>query len=110
MQTLQADYFAAYRSLTLTRDTNGVLVVGFHSNGGPFMFTAHNHTEFVDAFYRIAQDRANKIVILTGAGGEFMPDIDFSSFEGAHRARSWLRTVARRSVGGRPREINASQE
>ena len=27
MPTLQADYFAAYRSLTLTRDTNGVLVV-----------------------------------------------------------------------------------
>ena len=25
------------------------------------------HTEFVDAFYRIAQDRENKIVILTGA-------------------------------------------
>jgi enoyl-CoA hydratase/carnithine racemase len=80
MPTLQADYFAAYRSLTLTRDTNGVLVVGFHSNGGPFMFTAHDHTEFVDAFYRIAQDRANKIVILTGAGGEFIPDIDFASF------------------------------
>src|SRR5207253_3600298 len=30
--------------------------------------------------YRIAQDRANKIVILTGAGGEFIPEIDFSSF------------------------------
>ena len=29
---------------------------------------------------RIAQDRANKIAILTGAGGEFIPDIDFSSF------------------------------
>ena len=28
--------------------------------------TAPSHTEFVDAFYRIAQDRANKIVILTG--------------------------------------------
>ena len=27
MPTLQADYFVAYRSLTLTRDTNGVLVV-----------------------------------------------------------------------------------
>ncbi len=34
----------------------------------------------MDAFYRIAQDRANKIVILTGAGGEFIPSIDFSSF------------------------------
>src|SRR6266849_4210058 len=77
---LQANYFAAYRSLKLTRDANGVLVAEFHSNGGPCIFTAPDHTEFVDAFYRIAQDRANKIVILTGAGGDFIPDIDFSSF------------------------------
>ena len=77
---LQDDYFAAYRSLKLTRDADGVLVVEFHSKGGPFTFTAQDHTEFVDAFYRIAQDRANKIVILTGAGGEFIPEIDFSSF------------------------------
>src|SRR5260221_4636828 len=77
---LQHDYLAAYRSLKLTRDAGGVLVAEFHSNGGPFTFTAQDHTEFVDAFYRIAQDRANKIVILTGAGGEFIPEIDFSSF------------------------------
>jgi enoyl-CoA hydratase/carnithine racemase len=74
------DYLSAYRSLKLTRDTNGVLVAEFHTNGGPFIFMAQDHTEFVDAFYRIAQDRANKIVILTGAGGEFIPEIDFSSF------------------------------
>ncbi len=77
---LQGDYLSAYRSLKLTRDASGVLVAEFHSNGGPFTFTAQDHTEFVDAFYRIAQDRANKIVILTGAGGEFIPGIDFSSF------------------------------
>src|SRR5437867_13243041 len=77
---LQDDYLAAYRSLKLTRDADGVLVVEFHSKGGPFRFTAQDHTEFVDAFYRIAQDRENKIVILTGAGGEFIPEIDFSSF------------------------------
>src|SRR5258705_2125338 len=77
---LQNDYLGAYRSLNLTRDTAGVLVVEFHTKGGPFRFTAQDHTEFVDAFYRIAQDRENKIVILTGAGGEFIPEIDFSSF------------------------------
>src|SRR5271169_6978895 len=76
----QDDYLGDYRSLKLTRDVNGVLVAQFHSNGGPFIFTAQDHTEFVDAFYRIAQDRANKIVILTGAGGEFITDVDWSSF------------------------------
>src|SRR5258705_10854880 len=85
MQRLQHDYLAAYRSLKLTRDSEGVLVAEFHSNDGPFTFTAQDHTEFVDGFYRIAQDRANKVVILTGAGGDFIPEIDFSSFgNGAH--------------------------
>ncbi len=77
---LQSSYFAAYHNLKLTRDDKGVLVAEFHSNGGPFIMTAQAHTEFVDAFYRIAQDRANKIVILTGAGGEFITDVDWSSF------------------------------
>jgi enoyl-CoA hydratase/carnithine racemase len=77
---LHDDYLGAYRSLKLTRDDRGVLVAQFHSNGGPFTFTAQDHTQFVEAFYRISQDRANKIVILTGAGGEFIPGIDFSSF------------------------------
>jgi hypothetical protein len=89
MQPFQNDYFAAYRSLKLARDANGILVVEFHSNGGPFIFTAQDHTEFVDAFYRISQDRANKIVILTGAGGEFIPEIYFSSFGNVADAAVW---------------------
>jgi enoyl-CoA hydratase/carnithine racemase len=80
MQGTQPAYFTAYRSVKLARDAQGVLVVEFHANGGPLTFTAPDHTEFVDAFYRISQDRGNKIVILTGAGGEFIPGIDFSSF------------------------------
>jgi len=80
MKATQPDYFTAYRSLKLTRDAQGVLVVEFHLKGGPFIMSAQAHTEFVDAFYRIAQDRENKIVILTGAGGEFIVDVDWSSF------------------------------
>jgi len=91
MQTVQADYFAAYRSLKLTRDASGVLVVEIHNNGEPLIFTAQDHTQFVDAFYRIAQDRANKIVILTGAGRDFIPDIDFSSFGNVADPMVWSR-------------------
>jgi enoyl-CoA hydratase/carnithine racemase len=80
MQTFKDDYFAAYRTMKLTRDANGVLIVEFHSNGGPCTFTAQHHTEVVDAFHRIAQDRANKIVILTGAGGDFITGVDWASF------------------------------
>src|SRR3979490_2597152 len=86
---LQDDYLTAYCSLKLTRDSEGVLVAEFHSNNGPFTFTEQDHTQFVDAFYRIAQDRANKIVILTGAGGEFIPYIDFSSFGNVADPAAW---------------------
>jgi len=80
MQTTEPAYFSQYRSLKLTRDDKGVLVAEFHNNGGPFIMSAQAHTEFVDAFYRMAQDRANKIVIITGTGGEFITDVVWSSF------------------------------
>lgn len=80
MPSDQPTYFTAYHSLKFTRDSEGVLVIEFHRNGRSFIMTAQAHSEFVDAFYRIAQDRANKIVILTGAGGEFITDVDWSSF------------------------------
>ena len=80
MQTLQTDYFATYRNLKLSRDAKGVLVAEFHSDGGPFIMNAQAHTEFVDAFHRIGQDRANKIVIMTGAGGSFIGDVEWPSF------------------------------
>jgi enoyl-CoA hydratase/carnithine racemase len=77
---MQADYFGAYRHLKLSRDDKGVLVAEFHSNGGTFIMNGHAHTEFVDAFHRIGQDRANKIVIMTGAGGDFIADVEWTSF------------------------------
>lgn len=80
MRTTEPDYFHAPHSLNFTRDGNGILIVEFHSHGKALVFNAQDHTEFVEAFYRISQDRANKVVILTGAGGDFIPDIDFSSF------------------------------
>ena len=73
-------YFSAYPSLKIERDGEGVLVATFNTKGAGLTFTAKDHTDFVDAFYRISQDRNTKIVILTGAGGDFTPGIDFPSF------------------------------
>ncbi|HYZ84928.1 MAG TPA: enoyl-CoA hydratase/isomerase family protein [Bryobacteraceae bacterium] len=89
VQANQPSYLSAYRSVKMTRDTEGVLVVQFHTKGQPLTFTAQDHTDFVDAFYRIAQDRANKIVILTGTAGEFIPSIDFSSFGNVADSEIW---------------------
>jgi enoyl-CoA hydratase/carnithine racemase len=95
MQGKQPAYFTAYRSIKLNRDTQGVLIAEFHSNGGPLTFTASDHTDFVEAFYRISQDRENKIVILTGAGGEFIPGIDFSSFGNVADPGVWSQVLTK---------------
>ena len=53
--------------------------------------TAQSHTEFVDAFHRIGQDRANKIVIITGAGGNFIGDVEWPSFGDVADPGVWSR-------------------
>ena len=78
--TARPGYFTATKSLTMQRDADGILTVSFQKNGQPLTFTAQDHSDLVEAFYRIAQDRANTVVILTGAGGDLIPGIDFSSF------------------------------
>jgi len=88
---MQADYFSAYRHLKLSRDDNGVLVAEFHNNGGAYIMNAQGHTEFVDAFHRIGQDRANKIVILTGAGGNFIGDVEWTTFGDVADPGIWSR-------------------
>jgi len=89
VDTTRTEYFTAYRNLKMTRDPQGVLVVQLHANGGPLTFTADAHTEVVDAFYRISQDRGNKIVILTGAGGDFVIGVDWPSFKDVSDPGVW---------------------
>jgi enoyl-CoA hydratase/carnithine racemase len=84
-------YFTQYPSLKMKRDARGVLVVEFNSAGRPLTFTAQDHTDFVDAFYRISQDRANTVVILTGAAGEFIVGVDFSTFGNVADPEVWSR-------------------
>ena len=73
-------YFTQTENMHMSRDAKGVLLVEMNTDGGPFKFSAHAHEQFVDAFYNISRDRGNKIVILTGKGGQWMGDIDFASF------------------------------
>lgn len=73
-------YFTKYENMHMSRDAKGVLLIEMTTNGGPMTFTASVHEHFPDAFYDISRDRGNKIVILTGKGGDWMPGIDFNSF------------------------------
>jgi enoyl-CoA hydratase/carnithine racemase len=73
-------YFNKYDGMRMSRDAAGVLLVEMNTKGGPIKFSAREHEQFVDAFYDIGRDRDNKIVVLTGTGGQWMGDIDFPSF------------------------------
>lgn len=84
-------YMTATPSLRMTRSADGVLVVEFNTRGGPLRFTAAEHEAFVDAFHAIGPDRANKIVILTGAGGDWIGEIDFASFGDVSDPDGWAK-------------------
>ena len=81
-------YFDKSAHLRMNRDATGVLLVEMHTAGGPIKFDATDHEQFVDAFYEISRDRANKVVILTGVG-DYMAEIDFGSFGNVGDANVW---------------------
>jgi enoyl-CoA hydratase/carnithine racemase len=86
--TTQPGYFGKFAHLRMNRDTAGILLVEMHTNGGPIVFDATDHEQFVDAFYEIGRDRANKVVILTGIG-DYMAEINFGSFGNVADANIW---------------------
>jgi len=82
-------YFKKYDGMRMSRDAAGVLLVEMNTKGGPIKFSAREHEQFVDAFYDIGRDRNNKIVVLTGTGGQWMGDIDFPSFGNVNDPDVW---------------------
>lgn len=74
------DYRDRYENIRLERSEDGILEVTLHTNGGPLTWTATAHDELAYCFEQISCDPDNAVVILTGAGDAFCPDIDFSSF------------------------------
>jgi len=85
-------YFTRYEHLNLSRTADGILTVQLTTNGGPIVFTGRDHHDFVEAFFMIAQDRDNKVVILTGTGDEFFAQIDGPSLGDITNPREWDKT------------------
>jgi enoyl-CoA hydratase/carnithine racemase len=85
-------YFTRYEHLRMSRSASGILTVQLTTNNGPIVFTGKNHHDFVEAFFMIAQDRDNKVVILTGTGNEFFAQIDGPSLGDITNPREWDKT------------------
>lgn len=74
-------YKDAFPNARLTRSTAGVLEIVLHSNGGTLVFDGYTHEQFVDLFYAVGRDSANRVVILTGTGDAVMEEIAPGGFD-----------------------------
>ncbi|SNR92688.1 Enoyl-CoA hydratase/carnithine racemase [Haloechinothrix alba] len=66
------EYADAFKVAALSRSDDGVLTVRLHYRDGPMTWTALAHREFPRLLAAIASDDANRVVVLTGTGGEFI--------------------------------------
>lgn len=67
-----ADYKDKYRFYRLERTNEGVLTVTFHTNGGPIVWGVETVEELGHLWGDVAADPENKLVVVTGSGGEFI--------------------------------------
>ena len=88
-------YFEKYENLAFSRDDQGVLVLRFHTNGGPVMFTGRTHGDLPLALEELSLDPSNKPLVIAGTGDSFMDEIDGPSL-GEILSRPRGRSSARR--------------
>jgi enoyl-CoA hydratase/carnithine racemase len=84
----KAAYFDKYENLAFSRD-DGVLVLRFHTNGGPIVFTGQTHEDLPVALEEIARDRENAALVITGTGESFMDSIDGPSLGEIFKPAAW---------------------
>ena len=90
----QPAYFDKYENLAFSRDEEGVLVLRFHTDGGPVVFTGQIHQDFPVALEELALDRDNKALVITGTGDSFMDEIDGPSLGEIFKPAVWEKTRA----------------
>ena len=90
------DYFDRYGNLRMQRTPSGVLTLRFHTNEGPITFTGTTHRELPKALAEIGDDRANKVLVITGTGETFMDSIDDGDSLGpVYKPAEWDKSTGR---------------
>lgn len=89
-----SDYFEKYENLAFTRGGDGVLVLRFHTDGGPVVFTGQMHEGLPAALEEISLDRDNRALVITGSGDSFMDQIDGPSLGEIFKPAAWEKTRA----------------
>lgn len=83
------EYRDRYPNLLMERSDDGVLEVTLHTDGGPFVLSRRAHTDMGTAWLDIAQDRENRVVILTATGDEFCTQLDGESLQPLDTPNGW---------------------
>jgi enoyl-CoA hydratase/carnithine racemase len=84
-------YFSKYENLAFTRD-DGVLVLRFHTDGGPIVFNGQTHQDLPPALEEVSLDKDNKALVITGTGDSFMDRIDGPSLGEIFKPAAWEKT------------------
>ncbi|MFT0170428.1 enoyl-CoA hydratase/isomerase family protein [Paraburkholderia mimosarum] len=87
------DYGRRFANIELER-RDGVLQVRLHTNGGPLKWGALDgsiHGQLGEAFYQIARDLENRVVILTGTGDAFCDAMNYAELPAEPLAQIWPR-------------------
>lgn len=90
----QPQYFTAYENFAFERSASGVLTLRFHTDGGRVTFTGKTHTDFPRVLAAIAEDRDNRVLVITGTGDRFMTEIDGPSLGDITKPLVWDRQYA----------------
>ena len=85
-------YFEKYENLAFARDDDGVLVLRFHTDGGPVVFTGQTHHDFPAALEELSLDSDNRALVPTGTGDSFMDQIDGPSLGEIFKPAVWEQT------------------
>jgi enoyl-CoA hydratase/carnithine racemase len=64
------EYAELYENVRMTRH-DGILEVQLHTERGPLVWSVPAHRDLGDCFVDIGADWENRVVIITGTGGEF---------------------------------------
>jgi enoyl-CoA hydratase/carnithine racemase len=82
-------YFNAYANFAFERQDDGVLTCRLHTNEGPAVFDNVLHCDLSRVLIDIADDRDNRVLLLTGTGDSFLADIDLSSAGEVFKPSVW---------------------
>lgn len=87
------EYRDGYSALAMRR-INGILEVRLHTGGKSLVYEERLHHQLGPAFRAIADDRDNRVVILTGTGDAFCTRINLGSLRGLlSTAEGWDRVI-----------------